>query len=343
MENQENIQKEETYIIEEERVVKRYSGEKEYPLCALFCYFVSIFGRQPTLQTFLKYNVRVTKRFRDNTKYGTAFVQKAIDGTIRQVKEMAYRLSDGKRIKDNETAFVLDFTTRSYTADNSKSKIYQAGKSLMKNYDFKNKQCFFGEHLLTDVPQKTIAIVESEKTALIGNICQPDYIWLATGGINGCKWTTEEVYQVLQEVNLPIILFPDLNAVEDWEAKAEMLMLAGLDVSVFDWEDVAVVTEEDRQKGLDIGDFLIRFWKNENPEAGETIEEVKYKKANTPQLSGMLSTLSAPKQPNVINHEDLGIQIDLDEVDSLLKKKNKPVTTMKEREASLDDLISDIQ
>lgn len=343
MENNENVKKEETYIIKEEKVMKRYSGEKEYILCSLFCFFVSVFGRQSTLQVFQKYEVRVTKRFRDGIKYGTAFVQRAIDGTIRQVKEMAYRLSDGKRIKDNETAFVLDFTTRCYVADNSKSKIYQAGKSLMKDYDFRNKQCFFGEHLLADAPRKAIAIVESEKTALIGDICLPDYTWLATGGINGCKWLTEEVYQVLKETNLPIILFPDLNAIDDWKAKAEMLMLAGLDISVFDWENEAAVTEEDRKKGLDIGDYLIRYWKEKYPEAGEKIEEIKYKKANIPQLSGMLSALSTPKQPNIINHEDLGIEMDLDEVDSLLKKKDKPVAAPQIKEASLDDIISDIQ
>ena len=59
--------------------------------------------------------------------------------------------------------------------------------SELKLPDFKLRQCFFGEHLLTDkTTTKTIAIVESEKTAIIAIHFIPDFIWLATGGMNGC-------------------------------------------------------------------------------------------------------------------------------------------------------------
>lgn len=43
-------------------------------------------------------------------------------------------------------------------------------------------QCLFGEHLLKKYPNKTVALVESEKTAIICSALMPDYIWLATGG-----------------------------------------------------------------------------------------------------------------------------------------------------------------
>ena len=45
-------------------------------------------------------------------------------------------------------------------------------------------QCLFGEHLLSaiDEKQKTVALVESEKTAIIASCIMPKYIWLATGG-----------------------------------------------------------------------------------------------------------------------------------------------------------------
>jgi hypothetical protein len=43
-------------------------------------------------------------------------------------------------------------------------------------------QCLFGLHRITeDYQKKTIAIVESEKTAIVMSILLPHYIWLATG------------------------------------------------------------------------------------------------------------------------------------------------------------------
>lgn len=132
---------------------------------------------------------------------------------------------------------------------------------------------FLREHLLAGELNKPIAIVESEKTAIICDICMPDYIWLATGGKNGCKWTTEEVYQVLKDANQPITLFPDLNATEDWAEKAEILLAAGLDVSIYDLEEQEGITEEDKAKGLDIGDYLIRYWKENHPEDGEKLKK----------------------------------------------------------------------
>jgi hypothetical protein len=47
--------------------------------------------------------------------------------------------------------------------------------------DFQYKQIFFGEHLLLKHPDKPVAIVEAEKTAIIASLCFPEFIWLATG------------------------------------------------------------------------------------------------------------------------------------------------------------------
>lgn len=317
---EEQLAKEITSVVKEERVNRRYPKSVDYVKNALFCFLVTVFGKQKVLSTFQKYDVRTSTLFRKDSKYGAAFLMRAIDLLIRQVKEMAYDSKTGKRIKEGQSVFLLDYNTRSYQLRDGSFSIYLAGKSLMKDYDFKNKLCFFGEHLLAGEVSKPIAIVESEKTAIICDICMPDYIWLATGGKNGCKWTTEEVYQVLKDANQPITLFPDLNATEDWIAKAEKLLAAGLDVSIYDLEEQEGITEEDKAKGLDIGDYLIRYWKENHPEDGEKIEEVKCQKANIPQLSKMLSSLSSKKEPNMI--EELGIPIDPKEVDGLLPNKS---------------------
>jgi len=48
------------------------------------------------------------------------------------------------------------------------------------------KQCLFGEHLLSDtsatMSAKPVAIVESEKTALVAAMFIPDFVWLVRPG-----------------------------------------------------------------------------------------------------------------------------------------------------------------
>lgn len=309
-----------TSVIEEEKVNRRYPKSVDYAKNALSYFLVTVFGKQKVMDTFQKYDVRTSTLFRKDNKYGAVFIMRTKDCLIRQVKEMAYDPNTGKRVKEEQSVFKYDYKTRSYQTFDNGFRILYAGKSLMKDYDFENKLCFFGEHLLAGEVSKPIAIVESEKTAIICDICMPNYVWLATGGKNGCKWTTEEVYQVLKDADQPITLFPDLNATEDWTEKAKILLVAGLDVSLYDLEEQDGITEEDKANGLDIGDYLIRYWKENHPEDGEKIEEVKCQKANIPKLSNMLSSLSPKKEPTTIN--ELGITIDPNEVDSLLPNKS---------------------
>ena len=61
---------------------------------------------------------------------------------------------------------------------------------------------------------KPVAIVESEKTAIVASIYIPEYVWIATGGKNGCKWKEKDIAKVLLNREQPIYLFPDLNAIE---------------------------------------------------------------------------------------------------------------------------------
>ena len=65
---------------------------------------------------------------------------------------------------------------------------------------------------------KPVAIVESEKTAIIGSIVLDQYTWVATGG------KTSSVFNKLQVLKeKKVILLPDLDAVKDWEHIASKL------------------------------------------------------------------------------------------------------------------------
>jgi hypothetical protein len=113
------------------------------------------------------------------------------------------------------------------------------------------KQCFFGEHLINQFPLKPIAIVESEKTAIICSYYLPDYNWLSAGNINGLN---KDKFKVLS--GRKVILFPDLKkGFEIWQQKAnEFKNIAEVSISNY-LETIA--TPEQKEQGLDLADYLL--------------------------------------------------------------------------------------
>ena len=70
-----------------------------------------------------------------------------------------------------------------------------------------SRHCFFGLHLLkVEGGNKTIAIVEAEKTAVILSEIYPQYIWLAAGGLTQLQL---DKFRPLRGRHL--ILFPDTD------------------------------------------------------------------------------------------------------------------------------------
>lgn len=59
-------------------------------------------------------------------------------------------------------------------------------------------------HRVNEDYQKIIAIVESEKTAIIMSLFIPDYIWIATGSNQNLKF---ELLKPIKKRN--VVLFPD--------------------------------------------------------------------------------------------------------------------------------------
>jgi hypothetical protein len=163
----------------------------------------------------------------------TVFWQIDIQGNVRAGKIMLYSPDTGKRIKEP-----YDFIQWAHNA--------------LKQPEYNLVQCFFGEHLLKKYPHKAVAIVESEKTAVIASAYFPNFIWLAAGNKNGLN---PAKCKVLQGRN--VVLFPDLKAYNEWRAKAkELSAIANFTTSDF-LETKA--TEAERQQGFDLADYLIMF------------------------------------------------------------------------------------
>ena len=170
------------------------------------------------------------------------FWQIDVTGKVRTGKIMQYNAFTGKRLKHESGA--IDWVH---------NKLKKSGALLE---DFSLQQCFFGEHLLTLYPDKSVAIVESEKSALIASALIPNMIWLAAGNINGLS---VEKCNVLKNRN--VILYPDLGAFEKWSLKTEELQEqcnCKITVSTL-LEDEATCTE--RTNGLDIADYIIEEMK----------------------------------------------------------------------------------
>jgi hypothetical protein len=93
--------------------------------------------------------------------------------------------------------------------------------------------CLFGEHILgyNYYQDKTVILVESEKTAIIGYMLIPKYIWLAYGGCNGL---TIQKAQVIK--GFKVIIIPDMseNALQVANKKVAELRQNGIDIKVWD-------------------------------------------------------------------------------------------------------------
>lgn len=191
------------------------------------------------------------------------FWQIDITGKVRTGKIMQYNPETGRRIKHESGA--IDWVH---------NKLKKAG-TLPK--DFNLQQCFFGEHLLKIFRNKPVAIVESEKSAIIASVVIPDSIWIAAGQLNGLSI---EKAKVLKGRN--VTLFPDLGGFEKWSIKANEIkrsVRCEIKVSTI-LEDRA--TETQRSEGLDIADYIIEELKT------KTKTEVIQNRF-TPKLQSMIN------------------------------------------------------
>lgn len=173
--------------------------------------------------------------FRKYKVYGkydnwTLFWYIDIHGNIRSGKWMKY-LTNGRRDKNSTTSW--EHKKRDINGE--------------KYPDFVFSQCFFGEHILSEDVRKPVAIVESEKTALIASIFIDKYIWIACGSKNGLIRQKCEVL-----ANRSVTLFPDLGAYDLWSEKAKEF-----NFNISDHLE-KIATYEQREAGYDLADFLLQ-------------------------------------------------------------------------------------
>lgn len=153
-------------------------------------FLLSIFNIEDVNKAIQHYFITGT-----NKKWPKATIFFQIDHKerIRAGKVMLYNPETGKRVKEP------------YSHINWLHNI-------QNKTDFNLSQCLFGLHRINEDYQKKIAIVESEKTAIIMSIILPEYIWLATGAKHGLK--LEKLKPIK---NRQIVLYPDKGEFNNWQ------------------------------------------------------------------------------------------------------------------------------
>jgi len=170
----------------------------------LFQYLKQHFKEEEILKCFKKYKVGTSKHW----KGATVFWQIDQNNKVRSGKIMLINPNNGKRVKE-------PFPHINWV------------HKVLSLQDYNLKQCLFGEHLVAKPLQPlatkpTIAIVESEKTAITMSLFLKNTLWVATGSKQNLK---HELLKNLKNYN--IILFPDCGEYEDWNKKTIELTKLG--------------------------------------------------------------------------------------------------------------------
>lgn len=188
-----------------------------------------LFGESITEHLAINFLIGTSKHW----KGACVFWYVDVSGKIRSGKIMLYDYKTGKRVK---------------TPFNHITWVHSALK--LEGFEFQS--CFFGEYQLALNPDKPVCIVESEKTAVVCSVYFPKYLWLATGGAHGAKWTNAETCKVLK--GKKVLLVPDIDKHDLWKEKAEILKRnAQCNVRVLD----ILANKEQDKKDQDIADYLL--------------------------------------------------------------------------------------
>lgn len=193
----------------------------------LIQFLKTLFTEAEVKEAILKYLIGTSKHWSG----ATTFWQIDNNEKVRHGKIMLFNPETGKRAKDHHGNGCINSV-----------------RSILKLKDFNLNQCLFGLHLVNETNQKTIALVESEKTAVIMSVFKPQYTWLATGSKSGLK------HEYLRPIkDCKIIAFPDKSEYNDWLNKATELSGFGFNIVVNDWLE----QQRNYVAGTDLADVYI--------------------------------------------------------------------------------------
>lgn len=238
----------------------------------LYEYLRFTFGQVEADAAFNWYRLGTSRRWQYYGYLATCLPQFDTAGNLRQVKITPFDAMSGRRVKKHQQARQWNPQRRAYEPTKPDvDKTYFAGKQIAKDagmIDVHLQQCFFGEHLLSQFLDQSVAVVEGESTAIVCSLLWPQYIWLATGGSVGGSWYSPERFSVLRGRN--VTLWPDTGKFTDWSQKAESLRAMVHSLRVSDYLEKNTSAD---MGNVDLRDLLTRPCYFSNDESQPTYGE----------------------------------------------------------------------
>ena len=182
-----------------------------------FIWLVKLFGENRANELQKTYSIGTAK---DN---GTIFWQKDLEGNFRTGKVMYYQ-SNGKRNKKRNSWYVHN--------------------EIKKDYEL--HQVLYGENLIKENPVKKVALCESEKTAILMSVFEPQYTWIASGGANMLN-----EYRLLRLPKLDFVS-ADEGEFEKWRQQTNIFNNRKMDIRVEQAVQIGML-----ENGADILDLIL--------------------------------------------------------------------------------------
>jgi hypothetical protein len=192
-----------------------------------YLWLCGVFGEDKAIELISMYHVGTSKYWSG----ACVFWQQDISGLIRGGKIMLYNPDTGRRERKP-----FPHVTWVHKAINIEP--------------YRLQQCFFGEHLLADDSKTPVAIVESEKTAIVAAGFIPEYIWIASGGKNNLS---KEKMKVIK--GRSVTLYPDLGEFQNWRA-----IVSGMPAVKASDALEHRATKAESAAGFDIADYFLRAY-----------------------------------------------------------------------------------
>jgi hypothetical protein len=199
-------------------------------------YLCSIFEPETVNELLEKYYIGTAKHW----PHATIWWQIDRKDNVRTGKIMLYDPYTGKRIKQPYAHIAWAHT-------------------LLKLPKYNLQQCFFGEHLIYPGGKEIIAIVESEKTAVIAAGFMPEHIWVAAGSLEGLAYEKCRILYGRQ-----VMLVPDLDAYPKWEKKMNQLKAKMPGTRFGMGKFLQDLPPEEQTPGMDIADWLVSVRQSES-------------------------------------------------------------------------------
>ena len=202
----------------------------------------------------------------------TIFWQIDEKGQVHTGKLMRYK-PDGHRDKSGSNNF-----------DWIHSRLIRAGVYDKDKANFQT--CLFGLHLVSQTDERTVHVVESEKTALICAIAYHgtrEDLWIASGGMSNL---TSYKLQPLIEQGRKIIVYCDQDGESNWRQQVKRIGYTGLVLDAQTMRRIGSMMPDNAK--MDLGDVIVWNMTRNKEEREREAEERRRKESEELEIFGIL-------------------------------------------------------